>query len=352
MKKVLYIGWIGFGNLGDELLWHVFKELSEQYYSEEEIKITPSFPGVDFKNVGPYDTIVLGGGSLLLPGYLQVLQKAADLGKDILIWGSGMDWVEKEQLDKMLAGENISLRKLFTEKDGELMKDVFNRASFAGIRGPLAKKALEAIGVDSERIRIIGDPGLLLSANNMIDEKEKIIGVNWGTTYNRLYGGNELAVEDALASACKKLIQQGYKIAIYLVWGSDKASCQRLFDKINDPDPAHVVLDEQLYKEQELMTILSRYTMTINFKLHANILSLAAGVPCVALGYRFKVFDLASSLELEKCVVSTDSINLEEDILTRIAYIEENTSSIMEKYKTKEALYVPMLTEPFIQKLI
>jgi len=29
MKKVLYVGWIGFGNLGDELLWHVFKELSE-----------------------------------------------------------------------------------------------------------------------------------------------------------------------------------------------------------------------------------------------------------------------------------------------------------------------------------
>ncbi|AUO13967.1 polysaccharide pyruvyl transferase family protein [Priestia megaterium] len=350
MKKVLYIGWIGFGNLGDELLWHVFKELSEQYYSEEEIKVTPSFPGVDFKNVEPYDTVVLGGGSLLLPGYLQVLQKAADLGKDILIWGSGMDWVEKEQLDKMLAGEQVSLRTLFTEKDGALIKDVFNRASFAGIRGPLAKKALEAIGVDSERIRIIGDPGLLLSANSIGDKKEKIIGVNWGTTYNRLYGGNELAVEDALASACKKLIQQGFKIAIYLVWGSDKASCQRLFDKINNPE--HVTFDEKLYKEQELMAILSRYTMTINFKLHANILSLAAGVPCVALGYRFKVFDLVSSLELEKCVVSTDSNSLEQDILERIAYIEENESSILEKYKNREALHGTMLTEPFIQKLI
>ncbi|PVE74491.1 polysaccharide pyruvyl transferase family protein [Priestia megaterium] len=350
MKKVLYIGWIGFGNLGDELLWHVFKELSEKYYSKEEIEVTPSFPGVDFKNVEPYDTVVLGGGSLLLPGYLQVLQKAADLGKDILIWGSGMDWVEKEQLNKMLAGENISLRTLFTEKDGELMKDVFNRVSFAGIRGPLAKKALEAIGVDSEKIRIIGDPGLLLSANSIGGKKEKIIGVNWGTTYNRLYGGNELAVEDALANACKKLIQQGYKIAIYLVWGSDKASCQRLFDKINDPE--HVVFDEKLHKEQELMTILSCYTMTINFKLHANILSLAAGVPCVALGYRFKVFDLVSSLELEQCVVSTDSNSLEQDILTTIAYIEGDESSIIEKYKAREALYRPMLTEPFIKKLI
>ncbi|MEW4240012.1 polysaccharide pyruvyl transferase family protein [Priestia megaterium] len=350
MKKVLYVGWIGFGNLGDELLWHVFKELSEQYYSEEEIEITPSFPGVDFKNVEPYDTVVLGGGSLLLPGYLQVLQKAADLEKDILIWGSGMDWVEKEQLDKMLAGENVSLSKLFTEKDGELMKDVFNRVSFAGIRGPLAKKALEAVGVDSEKIRIIGDPGLLLSANKVVDKKERIIGVNWGTTYNRLYGGNELAVEDTLASTCKKLIQQGYKIAIYSVWGSDKVSCQRLRDKINNPE--HVVFDEKLYKEKELMTILSHYTMTINFKLHANILSLAAGVPCVALGYRFKVFDLASSLELEKCIVSTDSKSLEQDILERIVYIEENESRIVEKYKDREALYRPMLTEPFIQKLI
>ncbi|MCL6709552.1 hypothetical protein M8R20_21420 [Pseudomonas sp. R2.Fl] len=92
--------------------------------------------------------------------------------------------------------------------------------------------------------------------------------------------------------------------------------------------------------------------MTINFKLHANILSLAAGVPCVALVYRFKVFDLASSSKLEKCVVSTNSSNFEQNILMKIAYIEENESSIIKKYKNSEALYRPMLTEPFIKKLI
>jgi len=92
--------------------------------------------------------------------------------------------------------------------------------------------------------------------------------------------------------------------------------------------------------------------MTINFKLHANILSLAAGVPCVALGYRFKVFDLAHSLGLEECVVSLDSLTLEKDILSRVAYIETNYDDILSQYKESENLYKPCLIEPFQKKIL
>jgi hypothetical protein len=33
---------------------------------------------------------------------------------------------------------------------------------------------------------------------------EKLIAINWGTTYNRLYSGNEKEIEDKTSSSCKK----------------------------------------------------------------------------------------------------------------------------------------------------
>ncbi|MFC5364930.1 polysaccharide pyruvyl transferase family protein [Peribacillus frigoritolerans] len=111
-------------------------------------------------------------------------------------------------------------------------------------------------------------------------------------------------MENALLQVSKKLIKSGYKILLY-VWGSDREASKRLYDKLNDP--LNVTYDPSLYSEEELIEKLSVCSLSINFKLHANILSLAGNVPCIALGYRFKVFDLFQSLGLENLVVSTDS---------------------------------------------
>ncbi|MGG3924331.1 polysaccharide pyruvyl transferase family protein, partial [Geobacillus thermodenitrificans] len=62
MKKVLYIGWLGFQNIGDELLWNVFAASARQY--APDVQIVPSTPKVNWKDTSPYDAIVLGGGSL------------------------------------------------------------------------------------------------------------------------------------------------------------------------------------------------------------------------------------------------------------------------------------------------
>lgn len=145
MKKVLYIGWIGFGNLGDELLWNVFKELNKHYNYSTEIEIVPSLPGVDINHTEEYDTVILGGGSLLLPGYMAVLKQAIDLGKDVFIWGSGLDWITKEQLDIINSGQSFSLEKTFTEKEIILFRETLEKAAFVGVRGPITKKVLETV---------------------------------------------------------------------------------------------------------------------------------------------------------------------------------------------------------------
>ncbi|EQB96347.1 polysaccharide pyruvyl transferase family protein [Geobacillus sp. A8] len=345
MKKVLYIGWIGFQNVGDELLWNLFASYARQY--APDVQIIPSTPKVNWKDTSPYDAVVLGGGSLLLPGYMAVLQEAHEAGKPIWIWGSGIDWIGEAETDALCAGAKPALHRHFSVNDVELFRTVLASAAFAGIRGPLSEAVLKTLGAYPANVRVIGDPGLLLQtpASAEPPNKEKTIGINWGTTYNRLFGQHETLVEDTLARAAKMWIASGYRIHLYIVWPNDRPACERLYKKINCPE--RVTFDRALYDERQFIERLQPLAATVNFKLHANLLSLAAGVPAVMLGYRFKVFDFAALLGLDRYVVSTASPQLETDLIDTVALAEQHRRRIMEQYETARRQYIPLLLEPF-----
>lgn len=67
MEKILYVGWLGFGNVGDELMWDVFREECRRRLPADEFEIVPSIPGIHPRQNEPYDWFVLGGGSLIMP---------------------------------------------------------------------------------------------------------------------------------------------------------------------------------------------------------------------------------------------------------------------------------------------
>jgi hypothetical protein len=51
MRKVLYLGWIGFNNLGDEWMWEMFKAMSEAHLKGDEYQVIPSLPQVEWKSL-------------------------------------------------------------------------------------------------------------------------------------------------------------------------------------------------------------------------------------------------------------------------------------------------------------
>ena len=65
-----------------------------------------------------------------------------------------------------------------------------------------------------ERVEQSLDPGLLvepvfptsLPPKKVL--KGKWIGINWGTSYNKIFGGSELQVEDRLVKVIRKLIKK------------------------------------------------------------------------------------------------------------------------------------------------
>lgn len=267
------------------------------------------------------------------------------MNKKVVIWGSGIDRINEKALSTMNEGGNLKLKQRFTDEEAKLLKCVFSKASFAGVRGPLTKQALISLGVNSDDIQIIGDPGLFLNYDSKDEKKEKLIGINWGTTLNNLYGSNEKFVKQSIVDTAKLLINMGYRLVIYSVWDKDHASCQSLYKGINDPK--NVKLITRLLSEKELMSELSPCTLTINYKLHPNLLSMGAKAPFIALGYRFKVFDLAKSIGMENHVISTSHPDLKSEILARVSLIEQNRSEILSSYEEHLKYFLPRIEKPF-----
>ncbi|MCM3342847.1 polysaccharide pyruvyl transferase family protein [Paenibacillus sp. MER TA 81-3] len=345
MKNIFYLGWIGFNNLGDEWMWAMFEHMAQLHLSPEKYKVIPSMPGVDIKNLSVYDTIVMGGGSLLIPGYLDILHEAVRQEKRVIIWGSGHDRLNPFSFGPGEPAES----KEFCVK----VQEVVENTAFCGVRGPWTFEYMRQMGVSMDRVTVSGDPAMLTSppASHADDEetRERWIGINWGTSYNRIYGKDEAYVENQLASAASFLIEQGYKIYLYPVWGPDREACKRLYDKIAAPDK--VVYDAEVHTYEHYLQLMKRFDLTINFKLHANVLSAAANVPFICLGYRFKSFDFTHSLSIPQLVISTDATQLAERILKAADYVQANKMPILNQIDNHRQSVIAKLEQPFLKQL-
>lgn len=348
MRKVLYVGWIGFNNLGDELMWRVFEQLSRKYLDAQQVQVVPSLPGVDLVDLGPYDTIVLGGGSLLVPGYVDVAHRAVLQQKRLVIWGSGYDTQMPAQLDA--AGRLLDARFGESDKMREMLCEIGQHAIFFGVRGPLTYQYLQETGVGNG-LAVSGDPGMLLLppavADKKIDKGRKVVGMNWGTSYNRIYGKNEAAVEDALAAAARRLVDEGYQLYLFTMWGPDRDANKRLYQKIGKPE--QTTLDLEVHGHEEMMRRIRDMEATINFKLHANVLSAACGVPFVCLAYRFKCLDFTHSLQLPELAVPTDDQDLARRILSRVRCAMEYKEAIRANLAEMQKQMIRKLEEPFVK---
>lgn len=361
MKHVLYIGWIGYNNLGDELMFECFKEQFYQLGDDYRLDLVNNEKRyLDNASLQAYDLIVLGGGSILsganhpIQSYIiDALYQALQLNKKVMIWGSGIDWVPKSYLTD---GQNIDFLKTNGWKSfHEKLNTVFRESSWSGVRGPLTKQLLEQAGVKKDVV-ISGDPAFLLQHGTdknpfpaPFHPDDKVIGVNWGTSFHNIYGRNEITLEDQFADALNQLIADGYKIYFYIMWHADLEHTKRLAAKLSDK--ASWQIDDTVYPAASVLSLMTHFDFTINFKLHANYLSLAAGVPFIALGYRFKIFDFVRSVQLEKMAIATDDANLVPQIISLEKKISKNRSDIIETMDKQRQAYRLKLIEPFEQGL-
>ncbi|MCY9761761.1 polysaccharide pyruvyl transferase family protein [Paenibacillus alvei] len=351
-RKILYLGWIGYNNFGDEWMWDMFRHMSNRYLEQDKYEIIPSLPGVDLNDIDPYDTVVLGGGSLLIPGYVDIMYNAAKKNKTTIIWGSGHDRLSRLMIndDRSFSPEPAADSAVYRA----MLQEVIRSAAYCGIRGPWTHEYLSHSGAPMDRVSISGDPAMLAPLPSSVHQAERTderwIGLNWGTSYNRIYGRNEAALEDELAHAAQRWIREGYKIYIYVVWGPDREAAKRLQQKIGFPE--HVVFDPELHSLDAYLKLAQKFDFTVNFKLHANVLSAAAGIPFICLGYRFKSYDFVHSMNLPTIIIPTHAAHMETALLETASYIQNNRTDLIRNMQDLRERAELQLVTPFRDKLL
>lgn len=340
IKNILYLGWIGKGNVGDDVLFELFKYMFYKYHEAGDSRgfvNIDAYPIVqDYKiDLSAYDLIVLGGGSLLhLSYWLNICAEGMRHKIPVVSWGTGFDGsYQTEDFDAIT----------LPQQQADQFRAIYHHFDYMSVRGRFTKKMLTNIGV-TRPIDEIGDPALIYAAETIsepvkAEEHNRKILINWGTSYNHIFGANELAVENALVTVIQVLLSKGYSITIYPIWINDIMPVKRLGEKVND---SRCQVQTEVYEAKILQEMISKSYLSINLKLHANILSAAANRPFISLAYRGKCFDFTDTVDCLDYTVATDSVT-SEHLLHLVQHIERDYSEIVDRFNVAKAKYHPKL---------
>lgn len=347
VRRVLYLGWLGHANVGDDVLFEIFKRGILEYVADNALPIVvdveawQSHKGYE-QSVHQYDLVVLGGGSIFHIGHwLTICLEARKHGAKIVAWGTGVDALSKSQIS------------LLPPATRQMVADVLSGMDYISCRGPYTKSWLLEYYTGAN-VHEIGDPALNYvplnrervangGVTNSALKRTNTIYVNWGSSANQIFGGNELALEAELVEALKLLVQDGFKIVIIPIWVADREHCQRLADKI-----AHssVQLIPNVLAADRLFGVLQQCKMAISLKLHGAILAAAAGCLPVSLAYRFKCIEFMHSIGMDEYCLPTDEVDASA-IVSTVTRLDSERLKYGELIHKKKNSYAPALRESY-----
>jgi len=322
--KLGYIGYLGYENRGDEIMFEAIGKLFGQvqvvpFKHNPKIKMFESFCAGKI-----FDGVLLGGGTLIFrPDFLKPVRNAINHYDQVFAFGSGV-----EDAYPNLEGK----RKEELEKE---WKNCLESFSSIGVRGPLSKEILISSGLKS--VEVVGDPALLLADDRVQPKKkEKNLGINIGLTDHNLWGSEE-NVLDFAAEFSNHMIQKGWRITFIPFSSRDLGYIQEAVKRINHP----VSIFGQYTSLNETMRFLRGCDIFIGEKLHSVILAVGAHTPSIMMEYRSKCYDFMASVGMEEFNVRTDQLSLDRmESLVNVLYqkIDEVQNKLAEntkKYKDR-----------------
>ncbi len=284
-RAIGYIGWLGHGNLGDEVMFAAIRSLLHGY------ALIP-FGGVrkerflarhGLSGRGMIHTVILGGGTLINPGYLPVVRLADAMGAQLYAFGTGAGSCGfSEEANPALDGW------------GELLP----RFRAIGVRGPHSKAALDELGVPA--VRVIGDPALSLAPAELPPPPPRPrLAVNLALPASGRYGEGEYACYRRVAAIARQFRQDGGDV-VGVALGDGDQQALRCFAADAGIPPTCTV---RCRRAQEFFQAVGGAVALIGVRLHSAVLAACAGVPPILISYREKCGDFMASLGLAGFVV-------------------------------------------------
>lgn len=217
-------------------------------------------------------------------------------------------------------------------------KRYFDRCSFIGVRGPDSLDCMHEMGVDAE---IIGDPVLALGRPSISPKKkEKRIGINFGFSNDRLWGGSDFRLWEYMVGFIQLLLDDGWTPSIFNVYDRDLVCVNSILRGKNWEN----IIPVANYCEGDISSALDYFDdidIFVGEKLHASVFAAITFTPFCMIEYRPKCHDFMASIGMIDYNVKTNEaipgllMDKVKWIYDRIDPIQEELFLIISKYRNK-----------------
>jgi Polysaccharide pyruvyl transferase len=264
--RVRYIGWQGHGNVGDDLLF----ELWRNRLHGVALVVDPADREVD--------AILVGGGTLLLqPDWISVFERACAAIPAVPWFGVGLGaqdptFCPPSNIDNVL-------------ERWRRMLPSFQRLS---LRGPLSSGYMDELGMS---LRVTGDPGLLTVPEMQAIPTQPHVAINLagGVAVGRF--GAPDGVLASVARFVSNLRSRAINVSLLPLCKADIGPLTAL-SRLAGPEGIEMT-------EPSISGVkraIAKSTVVVCERLHAGCLAAVTGVPFVQLAYQPKCFDFTNSL--------------------------------------------------------
>lgn len=291
-----YVGWTGFGNLGDEMMLEVHRGLFPA------LTVLPYRPGAPamVRRLWPsasaeYALGFLGGGTLI---------------NQSLKWKARVDALLDRGVPVVCLGSGVApagFRPAFETGGLTEWSSTLRRMSFVGVRGPVSEAALRDHGVEAH---VMGDPVFSVEVDPGWTKpcEDPVVGLNVGVSAKTQLRGSPEVFLNRMTEAVHGLLTYGYRVRLMPVCPEDVASNVDLLGRLGS---AGVDLVDCFGSSAAYMAEAGRCRVFIGQKLHATALAIMARVPSAMLAYQPKCDEFMLSLGLGGHSLSTSDASAE-----------------------------------------
>jgi polysaccharide pyruvyl transferase WcaK-like protein len=331
LQRALYIGWTGYGNLGDEAMlevcksrlsryhwvpfeaWngqphirafagralrsptHFFKSLADEIWSRRRVRALLKARKAGVASVSGRLGALLGGGTLInaTDEFLEQYRTAREiLRHSIPVFSCGA------KTPDFFAGKGS-----WRDRSREWV-EATSDVPLVGVRGPLTKEFLDAAG--ARNVNVTGDPAVWLHQPlpghlNRTPNKPFKIGINCGSA-KFIWGSMEQLI-GFQAQLVQRLVAAEHKVELFAISPEDMPTCQEVARQAN---VGIAPVPEPLTSYASYAAKLKQYDVVIAVKLHAGVLAACANVPFVMLEYQPKCRDFCLSIHWGEYNIRTD----------------------------------------------
>ncbi len=315
-KTLLYVGWTGQRNLGDDAIADAvitrLGVVEDGHAPYEMVDLAKRAAGGALAGSARRALLLGGGTAIGRRNWRWVLAANGALlarAKPWFMIGAGVE-------DPAFQGRNSF------SGNGELARwrGICGNFEAVTVRGPRSVELLENVGIPT---RMVGDPALLHEPAERVEPENKLLGINLGFG-DDLWGHDHGRVVDALADLVKSLAGEGWRIRALVVNPRDEPAIRQCLGRSGvGEDRAEVVTTETT---QSFFAAVASCTLLVAERLHALVLAAAAGVPVVGLEYQPKCADFLASVGAVERAIRTDRVTA--DVLhEHIVDLVENRQS-------------------------